>query len=113
MNFIHKFPFKVLLIENGAYGQRMIKICRTLNIPHDVLSFNEVERVQIDVVADKLKSNEYTHVAIVHCETSSGILNPIEEIGELVYNHGANKGLLFFFYSIKRIVFIRFNSVYC
>ncbi len=89
----------------------MIKICRTLNIPHDVLSFNEVERVQIDVVADKLKSNEYTHVAMVHCETSSGILNQIEEIGELVYNHGANKGLLFFFIQPKEL-FLLGSTVY-
>jgi 2-aminoethylphosphonate-pyruvate transaminase len=82
-----------LVIENGAYGQRMVKICRILNIPHDVISFNETEQAQIDKIADKLKSNEYTHVAIIHCETSSGILNPIEEIGQLVYDHGAKKGL--------------------
>ncbi|CAF1232334.1 unnamed protein product [Rotaria sp. Silwood1] len=83
---------KVLIIENGAYGQRMIKICRILNIPHDILSFHETERVQIDQVANKLKSNTYTHVAIIHCETSSGILNPIEDIGQLVYDHGTTKG---------------------
>ncbi|CAF0747507.1 unnamed protein product [Adineta ricciae] len=83
---------KVLIIENGAYGQRMVKICRTLNIPHDVLSFGETERVQADQVAEKLKSNRYTHVAIIHCETSSGILNPIDEIGQLVHDHGAEKG---------------------
>ena len=83
-----------MIIENGAYGQRMVKICRTLNIPHDVISFNETERANVDAIADKLKSNTYTHVAIVHCETSSGILNPIEEIGQLVYNHGPNKGSL-------------------
>jgi 2-aminoethylphosphonate-pyruvate transaminase len=72
----------------------MIKFCRVLNIPHDVISFNETERVQIEVVADKLKSNNYTHVAIIHCETSSGILNPINEIGQLVYNHGSKQGFL-------------------
>jgi len=92
--------FKVLIIENGAYGQRMVKICRVLNIPHDVISFNEKERVNIDIVADKLKSNIYTHVAIIHCETSSGILNPIEEIGQLVYDHGEKKGILSIFLSI-------------
>jgi 2-aminoethylphosphonate-pyruvate transaminase len=83
-----------LIIENGAYGQRMVKMCRVLNIPYDVVSFDEIERVKVDTIADKLKTNEYTHVAIVHCETSSGILNPIEEIGQLVYNHGTTKGSL-------------------
>ena len=68
----------------------MVKICRTLNIPFDHLSFDETERVQVDRVAEKLKENRYTHVAIVHCETSSGILNPIEEIGKLVDQHGSS-----------------------
>lgn len=70
----------------------MVKMCRILNIPHDVLSFAETERVQVDRVAEQLKSNQYTHVAIIHCETSSGILNPIEEVGQLVYDHGQTKG---------------------
>ena len=70
----------------------MIKICRALNIPHEVISFNETERIQVDLVANKLKTNEYTHVAIIHCETSSGIVNPIEEIGQLVYDYGTIKG---------------------
>ena len=70
----------------------MIKMCRTLNIPYDALSFAETERVDVNQVADNLNSNAYTHVAIIHCETSSGILNPIDEIGQLVYNHGSQKG---------------------
>ncbi|UJR10110.1 hypothetical protein I4U23_014332 [Adineta vaga] len=85
---------RVLVIENGAYGQRMGKICRALSIPHDVLSFSETERVQTDKVAEKLQSNQYTHVAMVHCETSSGILNPVDEVGQIVYDHGAKKGSL-------------------
>ena len=80
---------QVLIIENGAYGQRMVKICRTLNIPHEVVSFGETERVQVDRIASQLQADRYTHVAIVHCETSSGILNPIEEIGQLVSSHGS------------------------
>lgn len=83
---------KVLIIENGAYGQRMVKMCRTLNIPFDVVSFDETERVQVDRIAQQLETNRYTHVAIIHCETSSGILNPIGEIGQLVYQHGAQPG---------------------
>lgn len=72
----------------------MTKICKTLDISHDVISFNETERVKTDIIAEKLKSNKYTHVAIIHCETSSGILNPIDEIGQLVYDHGDKKGIL-------------------
>ena len=90
----------------------MVKMCRVLNIPHDVISFDETERVNVQTVADKLKSNTYTHVAIIHCETSSGILNPIEEIGQLVYDHGSKKGffLVFSFYQIN--LPLRFNCLH-
>jgi 2-aminoethylphosphonate-pyruvate transaminase len=91
--YLYSSIVQVLIIENGAYGQRMIKICQTLNIPFDVISFNEIERAQVDRVAEQLQNNRYTHVAIIHCETSSGILNPIEEIGQLVYQHGATAGM--------------------
>lgn len=77
---------------NGAYGQRMITICRILNINYDVIQFDETERAQVSSIREQLERNRYTHVAIVHCETSSGILNPIEEIGELVYQHGDAQG---------------------
>ena len=70
----------------------MVKMCRTLNIPFDVVSFDETERVQVDRIAQQLQTNQYTHVAIVHCETSSGILNPIDDIGQLVYKHGSQPG---------------------
>ena len=72
----------------------MTKICRTLGIPFDVVSFDETERVRVERIAQQLQAHAYTHVAIVHCETSSGILNPIDEIGQLVYEHGAQKGSL-------------------
>ena len=85
-----------MIIENGAYGQRMVKMCRVLNIPFDVISFDETERVQVDRVAQQLQTHCYTHVAIIHCETSSGILNPIDEIGQLVYQHGSQPGSTIF-----------------
>lgn len=92
----------------------MVKICRVLGIPHDVLSFNEIERVDPKIVAEKLNSNTYTHVAIIHCETSSGILNPIEDIGQLVYNHGAGKGKCEHEQSrlLPLFFLFRFNCVY-
>ncbi|CAF1066783.1 unnamed protein product [Didymodactylos carnosus] len=81
---------KVLIIENGAYGQRMIKMCDILHIDYDTLSFSETEQVNCKSVEEKLKSTKYTHVAVVHCETSSGILNPIEQIAALVQQYGSD-----------------------
>jgi 2-aminoethylphosphonate-pyruvate transaminase len=84
---------KALLLINGAYGQRAKRICeiaaRSISVhetPEDTLpDLAEVERI--------LKADAtITHVFAVHCETTSGILNPIAEIGALVEQHG--RGLL-------------------
>ena len=80
---------KVLLLVNGAYGQRAKRICdiagRKMSVhetPEDTPpDLAEVERILESDAA-------ITHVFAVHCETTSGILNPIAEIGALVEKHG-------------------------
>ncbi len=80
---------KVLILVNGAYGARMVKICRvmgrdfaTLETPEDVP--NDPEALDRALAADP----DITHVAAVHCETTSGILNPIEELARITARHG-------------------------
>ena len=84
---------KLLLLINGAYGERMKKICGYLG--RAVVSETwpedrpvDPQRVEALLVADPAIS----HVAIVHCETTSGVLNPIAAVGEIVACHG--KGYL-------------------
>ena len=76
---------KVLIIANGAYGERLAQIAKCLRLGRQVLRFGE------DVAADPIAVGEclaadsaLTHVAVVHCETTTGLLNPIHEIGEAV-----------------------------
>ncbi len=80
---------KVLIMMNGAYGQRMAKICkyyrrvmRILETPED--RPNDPEALDRALAEDR----EITHVAAVHCETTSGILNPIEAIAEVTAQQG-------------------------
>jgi len=76
---------RALIIENGAYGKRMAKICEAAGIQCDVQSFREDRQAEAEVVEDALKGQvKYDLVAIVHCETSSGVINPVEEVGRLV-----------------------------
>nr|CAD7446299.1 unnamed protein product [Timema bartmani] len=77
---------RVLLLVNGAYGNRMKVICDTSGIPAEVLEFPEDNIVDPDTVSRHLSTPgaEYTTVAVVHCETSSGVINPVEEIGRVV-----------------------------
>lgn len=76
---------KLLVAVNGAYGKRIVGIASVLNIEVVPLSFPENCKINPNKVADALTDDpEITNVAVVHCETTTGIINPIEEIGALV-----------------------------
>ena len=80
---------KLLILSNGAYGDRMGHIAEYHGIAYDMLSFDETEQVSTEYVDDYLSHNaEITHVAIVHCETTTGILNPLEQVAHIVKMHG-------------------------
>jgi 2-aminoethylphosphonate-pyruvate transaminase len=80
---------KVLVLSNGAYGQRAAKTLKYLKRDHIVLDKGDYLPPRGEEVAEILATdNDITHVVAVHCETSSGILNPIEEISLATYNAG-------------------------
>lgn len=80
---------KLLIINNGAYGARMLEMARCLNIDTVELRYSQTEVVDLNDIEQALTDLSISHVACVHCETTSGILNPIAEIGALV--KAANK----------------------
>lgn len=56
----------VLILENGAYGQRIEKMCKLLSINHKVLRFPEQRAIDCDAVKSHLdKDNNYTHVVCI------------------------------------------------
>lgn len=80
---------KLLILSNGAYGDRMGNIAEYHEMNYDMLAFDETEQVSVEYVDDYLAHNaEITHVAVVHCETTTGILNPLKEIAHMVKMHG-------------------------
>ena len=80
---------KLLILSNGPYGDRMGNIAEYHGISYDMLAFDETEQVSVSYVDDYLSHNaEITHVAVVHCETTTGVLNPLKEIAHLVKMHG-------------------------
>nr|CAD7429598.1 unnamed protein product [Timema monikensis] len=82
----HLKPHTLVTCFCSAYGNRMKVICDTSGIPAEVLEFPENNIVDPDTVSRHLSTPgaEYTTVAVVHCETSSGVINPVEEIGRVV-----------------------------
>lgn len=75
---------KILIINNGAYGARMVQMARCLKIDVVELRCPETEIPSIQDIEQALEDAALTHVACVHCETTTGLLNPIAEIGQRV-----------------------------
>ncbi|MBM3823146.1 MAG: 2-aminoethylphosphonate--pyruvate transaminase [Verrucomicrobia bacterium] len=79
---------KVCVLANGAYGERILHMLQCLRIPH--LALRSAEDTPPDPRAlDQILGDDkaITHVAMVHCETTTGILNPVVEIGGCVRRH--------------------------
>jgi len=75
----------LLVLANGAYGERMIEIARRLGRKVEALRWPEDQAVDPAVVERTLADNPaLTHVALVHCETTSGLLNPLAEVAAIV-----------------------------
>ena len=80
---------KLLVLVNGSYGERMVAIARRLNRPVEVLTWPEHQALEADRVEQALDADPgITHVALVHCETTTGLLNPLAEIAALVAGRG-------------------------
>jgi 2-aminoethylphosphonate-pyruvate transaminase len=78
---------RLLVVANGAYGRRMAEIARVHRIPFHALTVPEERAVTADEVRDALVTDgdgAVTHVAVVHSETTTGVVNPIEAIGAAV-----------------------------
>jgi 2-aminoethylphosphonate-pyruvate transaminase len=80
---------KLLVLINGAYGQRMQTMAQQLNIKTVTLITEETLSPSAQSLEKILSEQpDITHVACVHCETTTGILNPIEEYSTVIKKHG-------------------------
>lgn len=80
---------KVLIVNNGAYGQRMVQIAQRLQIPVHELAYAETCPPDVGQLAETLnRDRAITHVAMVHCETTTGMLNPVDAAGQVVQAAG-------------------------
>jgi 2-aminoethylphosphonate-pyruvate transaminase len=76
---------KLLVAVNGAYGRRLVTIAERLGIDTIALEYAEDEPPSPDEIGQALRSDpDIAQVSTCHCETTSGILNPVHEIGEVV-----------------------------
>lgn len=79
----------LLIAMNGAYGQRISQMADVYGINHVDLKVDEQQPVTAELVKAEIQAHpEITHFAMIHCETTTGILNPIEEITPWVKDQG-------------------------
>lgn len=79
----------LLVAANGAYGKRMGVIAEYYKLNCHVMKFEETEAVDPKAIDEYLAEHkEVTHVSVVHCETTTGILNPLADIAAVVKRHG-------------------------
>lgn len=68
----------------GAFGKRWYEMAISNNVPADIYEFDKGKAVNIQEIDKVLATGNYDFLAITHNETSTGVMNPIEEIGEIV-----------------------------
>jgi 2-aminoethylphosphonate-pyruvate transaminase len=79
----------VLVPQNGAYCKRIARILQILGRRVSAIEFEEREVAKPERIDAALaKDASITHVALVHCETSTGVMNPLAEVAAVVSRHG-------------------------
>jgi 2-aminoethylphosphonate-pyruvate transaminase len=79
---------KLLILANGAYGDRLAEIATYLGISHVVHDTGELAPPDLSRLEETLdKDDEISHVIVVHCETTTGMLNPLADIARIVTAH--------------------------
>jgi 2-aminoethylphosphonate-pyruvate transaminase len=80
---------RLLAAVNGSYGRRLAQIARVLGIEVETLEYEENRPVVPYDIAERLRrDSSITHVSACHCETTSGIMNPIREMGQAIQKEG-------------------------
>ncbi len=83
----------VLVLDNGAYCKRAAKLTQLMGRRATVVPQDETEPVSVAVLEQHLKVDpSITHVMLIHCETGTGVLNPLPAVAALCKQHG--KGLI-------------------
>ncbi len=80
---------KLAIIENGVYGERISQIARIYRIPHVRLQHHWAEPINLDALEACLRDmSEITHLAVIHHETTTGRLNPLEAVARICKGRG-------------------------
>lgn len=80
---------RVLVLVNGVFGGRRAEVSRRVGAEVETMEFGWGKPVEVESVGQKVADREYKMVGIVHAETSTGVRNPVAEVGALLRQHPA------------------------
>jgi 2-aminoethylphosphonate-pyruvate transaminase len=79
---------RLLNVENGVYGERIAQMCSQYGIAHERVVGSWMEPLDLSTVAARLDTGRFTHVSVVHHETTTGRLNDLRGLSELCRSRG-------------------------
>ncbi|KIP13545.1 cys/Met metabolism PLP-dependent enzyme family protein [Burkholderia sp. MSHR3999] len=79
---------KLLVIENGVYGERIAQIATQYAIAHEVLEHEWMQAPDLAQIAARLDAGGFSHVAVIHHETTTGRLNDLGAIADVCRARG-------------------------
>ncbi|KDR31704.1 2-aminoethylphosphonate aminotransferase [Caballeronia zhejiangensis] len=83
---------RLLVVENGVYGDRIAQIAKQYGIDHEVVKYEWMQAPDIDAIVGLLDTKKFSNVAIIHHETTTGRLNAIDQLSRACKERGV--GLL-------------------
>ena len=79
---------KVLIPQNGFFGERLEEIAQSYTPSVRTIKFPVGHSIDLEAIERTLQNEDFDAVACVHGETSTGVLNPIQELAKLCHSHG-------------------------
>ena len=81
--------FKTMVVANGAYGERAAQILGRIGRNHVLVSKSDVTQLSPSHFTDKLdEDRNISHIWLIHCETTSGIVNPLGDLARAAKQRG-------------------------
>jgi 2-aminoethylphosphonate-pyruvate transaminase len=79
---------RLLIVSNGVYGERMAAMAAAARLPHTVVETSWTSPPDLPRLAHEAAAPDVEAIAVVHHETTTGLINPVAEVGRVARAHG-------------------------
>ena len=77
----------VLILSNGVYGERAAQIARVFQVPYTLETFEWTSPISLDRAEDLIRNTPHDVVYLIHHETTTGVLNPLQQVAQIAKSH--------------------------